>query len=189
MHLLNLSTISLLCTFSPSHQKVAKISDYYFFYYSQKNETQKEEAGRVYTQTFLWRKRNKAFSFFNSCIFLLSCFCSSKKWWKRVKENEKKTKRSPTKKRGRKRQKRGKSNFQKLWSYFSNRLRGTDANGKFWCDLSTYNRGENTVRKKRTVFWRGQKNRQITCPTKSSIIKNPSTIIITPKNPGRNKIK
>jgi hypothetical protein len=24
---------------------------------------------------------------------------------------------------------------------------------KFWCDLSTYNRGENTVRKKRTVFF------------------------------------
>jgi hypothetical protein len=34
-------------------------------------------------------------------------------------------------------------------------------------------------------FLRGQKNRQITHPTKASIIRNPSTMIITPQNPGK----
>jgi hypothetical protein len=61
--------------------------------------------------------------------------------------------------------------------------------GKFWCDFSTSNRGENTVTKKRTVFLRGRKNRQMTCPTKSSIIiRNPSTIL-TPQNPGKKEKK
>jgi hypothetical protein len=103
-----------------------------------------------------------------------------------------KRKRKDKKKRKRKRAERDK-NEEKVTSKSSEVIfpcpcGGTDANGKFWCDLSTYNRRENTVRKKNARFFfflRGQKNRQITCPTPNlPSTQNPSTIIITPQNQG-----